>query len=85
MNAQARYHSSLPQRPSHVGQDRNKKLALKTEVINWLEKNDLGWSYESVQSQGGRFVNILTDVLWYIDEHHETLKTRASISGSSRV
>ena len=60
-----------------MGQDRNKKLALKMEVINWLEKNDLGWSYESVQSQGGRFVNILTDVLWYIDGHHETLKARA--------
>ena len=58
MNAQARYQSlQLPQRPSQAGQDRNKKVALKAEVINWLEKNNLGWSYESVQSQGGRFVN----------------------------
>ena len=77
MNAQARYQLQLPQRPSEAGQDRNKKVALKAEVINWLEKNNLGWSYESVQSQGGRFVNTLTDVLWYLDGHHASLKARS--------
>ena len=45
-------------------------------MIDWLEKNWLGWSHESVGSQGGRFVNTLTDVLWYIDGHQEALRAR---------
>ena len=77
MNAQARWQLLLPERPSQAGQDRNNKLSLKSGVIDWLEKNGLGWSHESVGSQSGRFVNTLTDVLWYIDGHQEALKARA--------
>lgn len=77
MNAQARWQLQLPERPSQAGQDRNNKLSLKSGVIDWLEKNGLGWSHESIDSQGGRFVNTLTDVLWYIDGHQEALKACA--------
>ena len=74
MNAQARWQLQLPERPSQAGQDRNNKFSLKSGVIDWLEKNRLGCSHESVDSQGSRFVNTLTDVLWYIDGHQEALK-----------
>ena len=47
MNAQARL---LPERPNQAGQHQNNKLSVKSGVIDWLEKNGLGWSHESVGS-----------------------------------
>ena len=52
----------------------NKKLELKNSIIGFLAKNKLGWSASYAEQCGKAFVNILSDVLWYIDGNHRTLK-----------
>ena len=54
----------------------NKKLELKNNIIGFLAKNKLGWSASYAEQCGKAFVNILSDVLWYIDGNHHTLKDR---------
>lgn len=54
----------------------NKKLDLKNNIIGFLAKNKLGWSAAYAEQCGKAFVNILSDVLWYIDGNHHTLKDR---------
>ncbi len=51
-------------------------MALKRDVIEWLEKKKVGWSVDRV-TLGAGFVDAITDTLWYIDGHHETLQNRA--------
>ena len=54
----------------------NKKLEMKNDVIDFLEKNKLGWDPSHVQSCGTTFINTLVDSLWYIDGNHQTLTDR---------
>lgn len=54
----------------------NNKDKLKNDVISWLEKNKVGWSKDLAQTQGNKFVNILSNILWDIDGNHSTLASR---------
>jgi hypothetical protein len=52
----------------------SKKDKLYNDLINVLEQLSLGWINGSHESIGNNFINRLTDLLWYIDPHHEKLK-----------
>lgn len=52
-------------------------MVLKGDIIKWLEKKKVGWSYDSVSKFGVTFVDTLTDCLWYIDSRHNTFESRA--------
>jgi len=52
---------------------------LYNDLIKLLEVESLGWyggSYESIRNG---FIKALTDLLWYIDPHHEKLNFRSRI------
>ena len=42
----------------------NKKLQLKNDVIDWLEKNKLGWEPSYAKHLGTTFVTTLANTLW---------------------
>ena len=56
---------------------KNAKFRLRNSIIDWLERIKLGWSPDVADSHGRNFVLLLTDVLWNLDGHHDTLKSRA--------
>lgn len=66
----------LPEPPSTECAARSKKQMLKKDILDWLEKNDLGWQSGCLEA-GATFVNGLTDCLWYLDGQHSTLEGRA--------
>ena len=67
----------LPAAPSAESILRSRKQELKKDVIQWLEKNNLGWSRDAVDDVGANFIAALTDCLWYIDRHHSSLESRS--------
>ena len=74
MTAQKWLH--LPSIPSEQAILRSQKVALMGDVIKWLERKNVGWSSDRV-TLGTKFVSAVTDILWYIDGHHDTLQYRA--------
>lgn len=56
----------------HVEAPVNKKLELKNVIIDWLEKNKLGWEASHAQQQDVGFANCLANMLWMIDGNHKT-------------
>ena len=54
----------------------NRKIQLKNDILKWLERNELGWSTDACEQQGNKFINTLTETLWNLDGHAETLKSR---------
>lgn len=54
----------------------NQKIQLKNDILNWLERNELGWSSDACEQQGNQFINTLTESLWNLDGHAETLNSR---------
>ncbi len=54
----------------------NRKRDLKNDIIDFLERNKLGWSPTHAQHCGKLFVNMLAEVLWNIDGNHQTLHDR---------
>jgi len=75
MASQNRLH--LPSVPNESAIMRSRKMALKRDVLKWLDKKKVGWSIDRVSTFGVKFVQTLTDCLWYIDSHHDTLQGRA--------
>ena len=69
-----RSHKHVPERYTS---SLNKKLELKNAVIDWLVKNQVGWSLPNVQTLGISFVNTLTQVTWDLDGHHKVLARRS--------
>ena len=67
----------LPEQPTDRAVERSRKIALKKDVILWLQENDVGWSRDTANSMGSDFVNELADCLWYIDGHSASLDSRA--------
>ena len=51
--------------------ERNNEVKLRNSIVHWIRDQGLGWKDMKV---GGHFVRVLTDVLWYIDRNHSTLK-----------
>ena len=66
----------LPQPPLAESAARSKKQMLKKDILDWLQKNNLGWQSGCLEA-GSNFVNGLTDCLWYLDGQHSTLDDRA--------
>ena len=54
-----------------MGKDR-----MKNKVIDLLEQKQLGWSASYVDTTGRKFVDLLTDVLWYLNGCHKSLEGR---------
>ena len=52
-------------------------MAMNNSIIDFLEKNDLGWDRVSVELSGTNFVATLADCLWYLDGSHHTLAGRS--------
>ena len=48
--------------------------ALKNKFREFLVKNSVGWSEDALKKYGSSLINVVSDTLWYIDGHHETLK-----------
>lgn len=61
----------LPQRLS----ERTKKDKLFNDLLNLLETKKWDWAPDGVES-GRVFLTTLTNVLWYLDSHHDTLSHR---------
>ena len=53
---------------------RTKKDQLFNDVIDMLQKRGLQFSLSEVASSGQNLVKLLTDTLWYLDGHHDTMK-----------
>lgn len=54
----------------------NRKLHLKNDIIDFLDKKRLGLSASHAQQCGKSFVNMLAEVMWNIDGNHQTLHDR---------
>ena len=62
--------------PNKVTSPHTARDELKSSVIDFLKDNNLGWSAAYVKACGDRFVEILTEALWYLDGHQSTLDAR---------
>ena len=49
---------------------------MKNKVVELIEQKQLGWSASHFDKTGRKFVNLLTDVLRYVDGCHKTLEGR---------
>lgn len=75
--ASSRNNSCLPAPPSDRAIERNKKFALKNDILSWLKSKQLGWSPDEANTVGNQFVVSLTDIFWYIDGHVPAFVARA--------
>ena len=67
----------LPAKISPESALKNSKFQLRNAIIEWLDTNKLGWSATIVESHGRNFISLLCDVLWNLDGHHGTLRSRS--------
>ena len=67
----------LPSKISPESTSKNAKFQLRNAITDWLDTNKLGWSATIVESHGRSFISLLSDVLWHIDGHHSTLRSRS--------
>ncbi len=56
---------------------RNRKDELFNSIVNLLEEHKLSYSPAEAESCGQNLVRVLTDCLWHIDGHHDTLKDQS--------
>ena len=52
-----------------TGKDR-----INNKVVELLEQKQLGWISSYISTTGRKFVDLFTEVLWYIDGCHKTLE-----------
>ena len=65
--------SQLPaEKPVRTNKDR-----LYNDILKFLHDQNLKWK-ENVISSGERFVNLLAQILWYIDGHHHLFDERSN-------
>jgi len=67
---------SQPRAPEKL-QVRTRKDKLYNDVIQMLDDEGLKYPASVVSSSGRDFVKTLTEVLWYIDGHQETIKKQS--------
>lgn len=53
----------------------NRRIQLKNDLLKWCQRNELGWAPDALD-QGKQFLHILSDVLWELDGHRDTLHNR---------
>ena len=72
-NARMQNASQLPaEKPVRSNKDR-----LYNDILKFLHDQNLKWK-ENVISSGERFVNLLAQILWYIDGHHHLFDERSN-------
>ena len=57
--------------PSHA------KQALWNRLLEIFQERGFGFTRMQLETVGNKVVSTLTDTLWYLDPHHEKLKSRA--------
>jgi hypothetical protein len=67
----------LPSKVSPESASKNAKFQLRNAITDWLDTNKLGWSATIVENHGRNFISLLSDILWHIDGHHSTLRSRS--------
>ena len=72
---QAMREQSRAKTPS-LTQERNKKDKLYNAVVENVKHHGLQWRSDEVESIDVNFVKSLTEVLWYIDGHHDSFSSR---------
>jgi hypothetical protein len=50
----------------------NMRFKLHNDLIMWLTNLNLGWSLD-IKELGVKFVDVVADILWYLDPHRSTL------------
>ena len=63
--------------PSRIDNPKNQKQKLRNDVLDLFDQNSMVFKYSEVASVGEQVVQTLTNTLWYVDGHHEVLKSRA--------
>ena len=56
---------------------KNRKQKLRNDILDLLDQNSMVFKRSEVASVGEQIVQALTNTLWYVDGHHEVLKSRA--------
>ena len=52
------------------------QIISKSTIIDWLDKNNLGFSSDCENDLGKELVTTLTNTFWYINNHFKTLADR---------
>jgi hypothetical protein len=52
---------------------------LYNDLVSLLKTKSLGWYGICYESIGSRFIKALTDLLWYVDPHHDKLNLRSCV------
>lgn len=68
--------SSKPLLPQHRTEYTNNDK-LYNEIVEVFQAEKVGWTGSSHDTIGKKFVNCLTDALWYIDPHLSTFSARS--------
>ena len=61
--------------PSRIDNPRNRKQKLRNDVLDLLDQNGMVFKHSEVASVGEQLVQVLINTLWYVDGHHEGLKS----------
>ena len=62
---------------SRIDNPKNRKQKLRNDVLDLFDQNSMVFKHSEVASVGEQVVQALTNTLWYVDGHHEVLKSRA--------
>ena len=63
--------------PARVDDPKNRKQKLRNDILDLLDQNNVAFKHCEVTSVGEQIIQALTNTLWYVDGHHEVLKSRA--------
>ena len=58
--------------------ERNKKDALYNAFLEFLRSRNLSWSSDECCTVGAKLIHTISDVLWHIDDHHQTISRRST-------
>lgn len=72
----SQYKLSQPKLPPFI-EERNNKDRLHNSILRLLESKELKWRSYTASTHGTHFVRTLTNVLWYIDGHHDVLQKQS--------
>ena len=60
-----------------LAEDSDRKKKVRNLVRDFLKSNGVGWSVEGAKVYGIQLINAVSECLWYIDGHHETLAAQS--------
>ena len=50
---------------------------VRNKLLDLLEEMRVGWTPDVVDTIGERFLKQLTNILWYLDSHHQKFSSRS--------